>query len=119
MIEEREGRNISWVSPPFLSGVLPGAVWMDSNKDFPVSFSLTYCYHPSSRTLSGYNRGGCQLHSLVAGRKVTIIVLPCGTWSLEGCGTRAPLLAGEINRPGFGVHLGFFGFHFLKTVGEL
>lgn len=77
MIEEREGRNIMWVSPLFLPGVLPGAVWIDSNKAFPVSFSLTYCYHPSSRTLSGFNSGGCQLHFLVAGRKVTITVLPC------------------------------------------
>lgn len=119
MIEEREGRNIMWVSPLFLSGVLPGAVCMDSNKTFPVSFSLTYCYHPSSWTLSGYNRGGCQLHFLVAGRKVTIIVLPCGTWNLACCSMSAPLLAGERNCPGFAVHLGFFGFSFLRTVGEL
>lgn len=107
-----------WVSPLFLPGVLPGAVWMDSNKAFPVSFSLTYSYRPPSRTLSGFNSGGCQLHFLVAGRKVTITVLPCATRSLACCGTSAPLLAGERSRPGFGVHLRFFGFPFLRTVGE-
>lgn len=48
LVEEREGSSFTWMSPLFLPGVLPGAVWMDSNKAFPLSFSLTYCYHPSS-----------------------------------------------------------------------
>lgn len=84
-----------------------GAVWMDSNKAFPASFSLIYCYHPSSRTLSGLSRGGCQLHFLVPGKKVTITVLPWGAWNSARCGTSAPLLDGEGSCPGFGVHLGF------------
>lgn len=119
LVEEREGSSFTWMSPLFLPGVLPGAVWMDSNKAFPLSFSLTYCYHPSSWTLSGYIRGGCQLCFLVAVRKPAIRVLPYGAWSLARRGTSAPLLAGERSHLGFGFRLGFWGFSFLRTLGEL
>ncbi|XP_010223761.1 PREDICTED: protein eva-1 homolog A, partial [Tinamus guttatus] len=39
--ERREERSSAWVSPPFLSGALRSAVWMDSNKAFSFSSSLT------------------------------------------------------------------------------